>query len=181
MSFPSPKSLSSLSDFTARYSLYDIFTHKVFMDKFVETIPIVVTSILEVASLEDSEIHRIRNTRYKEKLKTCINDNLDIPATKSSGRTPPGPTENGVGGGVQGSPVLPLEDMPSSTLNLDIPAASSSANIECWAGDGENGVGVGVQGLKPESRPPESKPLCSYSRNISFIPSARCSGMTPRL
>ena len=40
-----------------------------------------------------------------------------------------------------------------NTLRRCMPAASCSARTECWAGEGEKGVGMGVQGLLPESRP----------------------------
>lgn len=82
-----------------------------------------------------------------------MTDSLEILAARSSGLIPPGPWEKGVGAGVAGIPVLPPEDIPSSTLSLLIPAASCSASTECWAGEGEKGVGVGVQGLLPLSKP----------------------------
>jgi hypothetical protein len=44
-----------------------------------------------------------------------------------------------------------------------MPAASCSASTECWAGEGEKGVGMGVQGLLPESRP-SSRPAPTKQR-----------------
>ena len=46
---------------------------------------------------------------------------LEMPAAKSSGLTPPGCWENGVGAGVDGNPEEPPLDIPSSTFNLSIP------------------------------------------------------------
>jgi hypothetical protein len=47
-----------------------------------------------------------------------------------------------------------------------MPAASCSASTECWAGEGEKGVGIGVQGLLPESRP-SSRPA-PYKQRIEY-------------
>lgn len=68
------------------------------------------------------------------------------------------------------------ESVPlNCTFSLVIPAASCSARTECCAGDGEKGVGIGVQGLLPESSP------SSLLASSPAIPSARCSGIIPRL
>ena len=84
---------------------------------------------------------------------SCMTDSLEILAARSSGLTPPGPWEKGVGAGVAGRPVLPPLEIPSvSTLSLLIPAVSCSASRLWWrAGEGEKGVGVGVAVGEPRA------------------------------
>ena len=65
------------------------------------------------------------------------------------------------GAGVDGNPLLPPLDIPSSTFSRWIPAASCSGRTCCcclsaqWTeaedGVGEMGVGIGVAGFEPLS------------------------------
>ena len=64
------------------------------------------------------------------------------------------------GAGVDGNPLLPPLDIPSSTFRRWIPAANCSGSTCCCApaqcteaedGVGEMGVGIGVAGLEPLS------------------------------
>ena len=65
----------------------------------------------------------------------------------ASGAAGPGWCEKGVGAGVEGNPLDPPLDIPSSTFNRWIPAANCSGRIfpsEVDNDPGEMGVGTGV-------------------------------------
>ena len=100
-----------------------------------------------------------------------MTESLEIPAASSSGRTPPGWAEKGVGAGVEGNPELPPEDIPSSTFRRCIPAANCSGwtvwlvrPFSDWCDrEGECGVWIGVAGLDVLARPssvPDTKNNC---------------------
>ena len=130
----------------------------------------------------------------KEIAKLKWKAHLEMPAARSSGLTPPGPWENGVGAGVAGMPVLPPLDIPSSTYTLyrlsrcqerhhEKPAARSSSQTSPFAGEW-NGCRCGRHVLLPLLNIPSSTQyihdtyiiiLCTFSR---WIPAANCSART---